>query len=217
VRTPGLVEREVLAVEVDAEVREELVEEAAPRARAGQVLLRRDPLLGLRELVRLVPPLRPEHVRVLGERRVDQQSLGDPVVEPAPLEIEEEELGLDLRVPLAHLLHEGAAGLVGAVGREPEASERLDAGRDGLEPLQLDDGLVQLGRGELAEPAAVTLAEGGRGGGGLVELVVDPRVVRPLEEVVKVPLDVLRTGDSRGHGETLQGPRSLARGRSHLR
>ena len=64
------------------------------------------------------------------ERGIGEQPLGDVVVERAPLEVEEEELGLDLRVPLAHLLDERAAGLVGAVGGLPEACVRLDARRD---------------------------------------------------------------------------------------
>ena len=96
---------------------------------AGDALLGRDPLLGLRELVRLVAALRAEDGGVLLERGIGEQPLGDVVVEPAPLEVEEEELGLDLRVPLAHLLDEGAAGLIGAVGGLPEARVRLDARR----------------------------------------------------------------------------------------
>ena len=49
------------------------------------------------------------------------------VVHIGPLEVEEEELRVDLRVPLAHLLDERAARLVGAVGRQAQAGEDLDA------------------------------------------------------------------------------------------
>ena len=76
-------------------------------------------------------------------------------------------------LPLAHLLHERAAGLVGAVGRLAEARVRLDAGRDRLDPLELGDCVVQLGGGELAELAAVALAERLRRGERLVELRLD--------------------------------------------
>ncbi len=94
--------------------------------------------------MRLVAALRAEDLRVVLDRRVGEQPLGDVVVEGAPFEIEEEELGLDLRVPLAHPLHERAARLVGAVGRLAQPCVRLDARRRRLDPLQLDDGVVQL-------------------------------------------------------------------------
>ena len=97
---------------------------------AGDALLGRDPLLRLGELVGPVAALRAQHGRVVLERRVGEQPLGDVVVERAPLEVEEEELGLDLRVPLAHLLDERAARLVGVVGREAQPREGLDARRD---------------------------------------------------------------------------------------
>ena len=61
------------------------------------------------------------------ERGIGEQPVGGVVVELAPLEVEEEKLGLDLCVPLAHLLDERAAGLIGAVGGLPEARVRLDA------------------------------------------------------------------------------------------
>jgi hypothetical protein len=151
-REPGerFVERQPLAVEGDAELGEELVEEAAPGARAGDALLGRDPLLGFREQVRLVAAVRAEDGGVLLERWVGEQPLGNVFVERAPLEVEEEELRLDLRVPLAHLLDERTARLIGAVRGLPETCVRLDTCRCGVDPLHLDYRFVELGRGELA-------------------------------------------------------------------
>ena len=57
--------------------------------------------------MRLVAALRAQHLRVRRELGVCEQPLGDVVVEGAPLEVEEEELGLDLGVPLADALDEG--------------------------------------------------------------------------------------------------------------
>ena len=166
---------------------------------AGDALLRRDQLLRLGQLVRLVAALGAEDGGIALECGVGEQALGDVVLELAPFEVEEEHLGLDLRVPLAHLLHERAARLVGAVGRLPQTGIRLDSRRVRLDPLELGDGVVQLGCRQLAELAAETLAERARGGACLVELGLDPRVVRPLIEVREVPFDLLCAGKGGRH------------------
>ena len=66
-----------------------------------------------------------------------------------------------LRVPLAHPLGERAAALVARVGGEPQAGVGLDARRGRPDPLELPHGLVQLGCGELRDPAPVALGEPG--------------------------------------------------------
>ena len=150
--------------------------------------------------MRAVAPLRAEDRGVALECGIGEQPLGDLVVQAGPLEVEEEERRLDLCVLLAHLLGEGATALVGRVGGEPEAGVGLDPGRDRAQPLGLGDGVVQLLRGKLAEPAAVALPKGVRAGCGLVEVLLQARVVGAFVEIVEVPLDLLGPGDGRAHG-----------------
>ena len=133
-------------IEGDAQIGEELVEESPPRPDPRDALLGRDLLLRLGQLVRPVPAFGAEDRGVALERGVGQQVLGDLVVELAPLEVEEQDVGLDLRIPLAHLLEERSARLVRAVGRLAQAGVDLDPRRAGLEPLELRDRLVQLRR-----------------------------------------------------------------------
>ena len=192
-----------VAVELDAEVGDELVEEAHPGAVAGDALLGVDPLLGLGEHVRAVAALGAQDVRVVRERRVGEQLLGAVVVDRDPLELEEQELGLDRRRLLARALRERAARLVGRVRGVAELGVRLGA-RD-AERMRSDLGgrLVQPGGVELAELAAVALAERLRGGERPVEVGGEPRVVGAEVEVVEIPLDGFGAGHGCGHGETL--------------
>ena len=194
-----LVERLLAAVQRDAELREEVIEEASPRAHARDALLHREPLLGLGEQVRPVAPLRAQDGGVALERLVGEQPLGGLVVHVGPLEVEEEELRVDARVPLPHPLRERAPALVARVGGEAQAGVGLDASRGRPDPLELPHGLVQLGCGELRDPAPVALGEPGRGRCRLVEVFLESLVVRPLVEIREIPLDRLGTRDGRAH------------------
>ena len=113
-------------VERDGDRRRLLLEQARPRARAGQRLLGEDALLGLGEQVRAVAPRGAQVVAAEVEPVVGEQRLGALVVERRPLELEEDQRGLDLRAALLHELQQRAALRVG--GGRREVQHRVGAG-----------------------------------------------------------------------------------------
>ncbi len=117
----------VLVRERHLERRGLLGEEALEGGAAGDVRLGEHALLGLRELVRAVTAQRPQVVRVEVEPVAAEQLLRPLVGHEVPLEVEEEEMGLDRGAQLARLLHERAAPGVGGVERVAE--HRVGAGR----------------------------------------------------------------------------------------
>ena len=104
------------------------------------------------------------------------------VAERRPLELEEEELGLDRRALLLHALHEGADRGVGGV--DAEAKHRVVAGTRGElgDRLQLVHRRDERGRFELLDAAGVCLGELLRAGCGLVEQPVGARLVLAVDE-----------------------------------
>src|SRR5262249_33991411 len=107
-----LADRHLLLVDPDSKLGGQLVEKPSPPASAGQVLLRIEPLLRLREDVRAVAPRRAEETAVTLVRRRNER-LGRLLLEREPLEIEEQQLLLDTLRALAGHLDERSTRLVG--------------------------------------------------------------------------------------------------------
>src|SRR5829696_4937120 len=119
-----------------------------------------------------------------------EQLLGPLVVERCPLEVEEEQRGLDLRPALAHALEQRAARGLLRVSREPQHRVRAGAARElldlGERALRRDEALAV----ELADPPLVLLGEDARPPGGQVEQALDARLALAVDERVEVPGDV---------------------------
>ena len=178
--------------------RDLLGEQAAERRRAGHVELRDHALLGLAQLVRAVAAQRAQVVAAEVEPIRLEQPLGALVRQLVPLELEEEQLGLDRGAQLARLLHEGAAGGIGGVEREVEHRVRGRAAADVVDLGQLAHRLGELVRVELAEPAAVALGEGGGA-------------------VARLGEELLDAVGARGRRRAARGPRWRIRGRGRSR
>ena len=178
------VERDRLGrrVEVDRDGGDVLAEQAPPGRRARDRLLVEDLLLGLGEQVRAVAPGGAQEVPGGVEAVGAHELLGLGVVEGCPLELEEQQLGLDRRALLLHALHERADRGIGGV--DAEAQHRVVAGAAGElgELLQLADGGGERGRVEVGDAAGVGLGERLRARRGLVEQPVGARVVLAVDE-----------------------------------
>ena len=109
-----------LAVELHPEVRDLLAEQPAPGALTRDRLLGKDLLLGLGQQVRAVTAGTAQVVTTEAQRLVGEQ-LGDALIgQLGPLELEEQELGLDRGRPLLDECQQRAARGVGGIGREPQ-------------------------------------------------------------------------------------------------
>ena len=206
-------DRLVLALEVDAERRGQLVEQAGPGAAAGDRELGRDLLLGLREEVVAVAPLHPQVVAGELHALGGQQLLGAVVGDLDPLELEEQELGLDRGAALGDHLHQRAVGRVLGVGGEAQVGEvRGAAGELGdlgdllhrlaqAGAVEVGD-LALVGRGELVGERLAAVEQGRDDG-----LVVLGRLsLGDVEQVAQVPGDLLDGAH----------PRRLRRSRAEL-
>ena len=184
-----LLEADRAPVELDRDRGAELAEQAAPRAPARHRLLRQDPLLGLGEEVRPVAAGRREVVRAEREPLVGEQLVGPVVGDGGPLELEEEDAGVDRGRALLDPLEQRAVLGVGGVDREAEA-------RVGARPAQeladttelLHDRDETLGV-ELTDLVA-PLLDGDGQPVGFVELLVDAGDAEAVDEGLEVPGDV---------------------------
>ena len=153
--------------------------------RPGDVGLGQHPLLRLGQLVRAIAARGAQVMAAELDLVGREQLLGPLVVELVPLELEEEQRGLDLRAALADLLEQGAALGVARVDGEPE--RRIAAGpADPLEDLlelahrgheavdvQVGD-LAAVGLGERLSPLARLVEERQRSlGAGAVDQRVE--------------------------------------------
>ena len=152
-------QRLLRAGQLDPDRGGELVEEPAPGSGAGHRELGGDPLLGGAEQVRAVAALEPQVVAAEVEPLGREQLLGPLVVDRNPLELEEEQLGVDRRRPLGGGLQERADRRVGGVGGKPQvgvverpADEIADRG-------ELPHRGAQAGSVELADLALVGCGE----------------------------------------------------------
>ncbi len=129
-----------------------------------------------------------------------QQLLGTLIVDRRPLELEEQELGLQLRGSLLHVLEERATRGIGRIGGEAQRGVRTG----------LADQLVDLrershGRGqplgiELADATLVALGEGVRLRQGLGELTLDAGIRLAVDQRGEVPLGLEQLGIGEGVG-----------------
>ena len=109
------------AVELDGDARHLFLEQPLPRAATGHCLLGEDDLFGLGEQVRPVAARGAQIVASDRQAIVGEQALDLLVGELGPLELEEQQLGVDDRRPLLDPLHPRAAGSVVSVAKSSPA------------------------------------------------------------------------------------------------
>ena len=126
-----------------------------------------------------------------------QQLVDAVVVHGGPLELEEEQLGLD---PGGAFLHARQQRPVAGIGRvDREAQHRVGAGAAEAvdDRLELGHGRGQPGAVELADAARVGLGEARRALVGLVEQPLGPFRAVAVDQRIEVPADLLDV--SEGH------------------
>ena len=115
-------ERQALALEVETQSRDGVVEEAVPRRRAGDRFLQEQLLDVIGELVRLLLADVLEPRTVVAERRRGHRGLETGVVDPVELELEEQEIARERRHPLVRVAVELRPRRVARVGGVKERS-----------------------------------------------------------------------------------------------
>ena len=115
----------------------ELLEQARPGTRAGEVLLRQHLLLGLAQEVVAVAAGAAQVMAAEVQALAGQQLLGALVAELRPLQLEEQQRGLDRRLLLLGVGQQRSPLRVGGVGGEGERGEVAPAGRQLLDLRQL--------------------------------------------------------------------------------
>ena len=148
----GDLERELLAVDGHPQRRHLLAEQPRPGALGRDRLLGQDRLLGLGEQMWPVAAGAAQVVGAEAELVVGQELVGAIVVERRPLELEEQQLGLDLGGALLHELEQRAARGVGGVGGK--AQRGVGAG---LADELVDRGQLVHRRGEAGASSSATL------------------------------------------------------------
>jgi hypothetical protein len=142
-----------------------------------------------------------------------QQLLCALVVERRPLELEEQQAGLELRAALLHLLQQGAARRVGRVRREVQRRVRPRAADEVVDVGELLHRAHEPGPVELGDLPRVRLGERVGAPLGVFEQGVHPRgaVVGALDQRLEVPLDLQEFGIGElrcGHAAKLYVARS---------
>ena len=192
-------------LELDGDAGGLLLEQPRPRRAAGERLLGEDLLLRLGEQVRPVAAGGAQVVAGEVEPVGGQQLLGALVVEGRPLELEEQQRGLDPGRALLQLLEQRAAHGIGGVEREAQHRVGAGAAEQVLDRLELVHGGHEPGTVDLGDLAGVG---GGERVGALLRLGHHPGdrrvgVVRPsVEQRLEVPGDGLEVGIGdvwRGH------------------
>ena len=199
------VQRHLAAVEqLDRDRRRLLLEQARPRGPAGELLLGEDALLGLAQQVRAVAARRRQVVAGEVQPVGGEQLVGLRVVQRRPLEVEEQQLGLDRGALLLDALQQRAVGRRLRVGAEGEVGVRAGAGGDLLDLRQLAHGGDQACAVDLGELAGVGVGEGVGAGLRVGEQRVDAglRVSVPgsVQQIGEVPGDLLQLGIAHGFG-----------------
>ena len=127
----------VPARQLDLDRRGQLLEQARPGARAGERLLGEDLLLGLAEQVLAVAAHVAQVVAAEVQPLAREQLLGALVCERGPLQLEEQQRGLDRGLLLLHALQQRPVGRVGGVGGEAQRGVVAGAARQLLDPGEL--------------------------------------------------------------------------------
>ena len=137
-------ERQLLAVDVEAQARHRLVEEPVPGAAPGHRLLVEEPLDAVLELIGPLQPQILDPRAIDGERRRLQRALHDRVVEPVQLQPEEQQMRGDGGQPVLHVAVEFGARRIGRVAGIDEPGEAAEPAENLLDPLELRDRLGEL-------------------------------------------------------------------------
>ena len=204
-----------VVLELDRDRRRLLLEQPRPRRAAGERLLGEDLLLGLGEQVRAVAAGRAQVMAREVEPFGGDQLLGPLVLEPGPLELEEQQAGLDAGRALLELLEQGAARRVGGVAGEVQDRVGAGAAEQLLDRLQLVHGGDHPGPVELGDLARVGLGEGVGAPLDLGEDLADGGVgvVGPaVEQRVEVPGDRLELRIFGDFGRAHDGQSNVAEG-----
>ena len=185
-----------------------LREQALEGRAAGHARLGEDALLGLRELVGEVAA---EVAQVVGAERelgCREQLIGALVGNLVPLEVEEEQLGLDPGGELARLLHARAAPGIRRVEREAEHGVGPGTPREVVDGAELLHRLRQLARVELVDSAAVSLGERLAALARLVQHRLDGLGPAVVDQWLEVPVGrfQLLVGGCAHEAEVIQGP-----------
>ncbi len=187
----ALFEPDGLAVEVDRDRGRQLVEQARPRARTGDVLLREDLLFRLGEQMRAVAPRGAEVVAYEREPVVGEQLVHPLVRQRGPLQLEEEHPRVDRGAALLDPLHERAELGIRRVHREAQAGVRPGLADQLGERRHLLHDLGQARGVELHDGAAPGLdARGQRV--GRVERRIDAGDAPAVDQRLEIPCDVGR-------------------------
>ena len=149
------VERDRALGQLDLDGAGQLGEQPAPGRVAGLALLGEDALLGLGEQVRAIAADGAQVVARLLEAVGLQQLVGLGVVDLGPLEVEEQQVGLDRRPALLDLGHQRAVDRIGGVGGEAQRRVVARAADRVGDRGELGDGAGEPGAVELGHLAGV--------------------------------------------------------------
>jgi hypothetical protein len=181
-----------------------LGEQARPRVAAADRLLGDDLLLRLREQVRPVAADVAQVVAASLEAIRGEQLLGSLVVERGPLELEEQELGLDRRRLLVDARDERPVRRVVRVDREAQVCVVGRSADQIADDIELVHRVRELGAFEVLDAAGVALRERGGALVGFRQHAVDARLALAFDKGLEVPGDVLKIGHAH-HPNVTQG------------
>ena len=202
-------ERQALALEVEAERRHRVVEQPVPRGGARHRLLQEQLLDLVGELVRLLLADVLEPRAIVAERRRRHRGLQRGVVDPVELELEKQEVARERRHLLVRVAVELRPGGVAGVAGVEERGVGHDAPDQVLKrlvgPHRLGEVFARRRRcGDACEPAAPAFRERLRLGLRPREICSEARRVHALVEIVEPPLRQ-GAGFGRGGGRGLGG------------
>ncbi len=180
-------ERQALAVDVEAQLGDGLVEQPAPGPGAGNALVVQDRLDLVGELMRLVLANVGEPGRIAGHHRVAPLGVQHLVGELVELEGEEQCLGGDNVVTFLQRLQEAAAGRIRHVGGEIELGKAHGFVQPLEQRLVTADGVAEAQAGDRRQLSLELGAEGA----GLVQRLLQVPVkldgVRPIVKIGQIP------------------------------
>ena len=180
-------DRQLLAIQVDPHRGYGFVEQPHPSAIGGQVAFVGQFLQFVAQLVR------PEHPQVAQPRPVARQGgvgefrLQRRVVQAVQLQREEDQVAADRRHPLIHALIEPADGGVAGIAGEQQLGVGPDAPQQFLDTLILGDRGTKARTGQAGQRAGPGHREILRRLFGMVQVGLDPRIVRRGVQVRQIP------------------------------
>jgi hypothetical protein len=180
----------------------QLAEQPRPRRLRGDRLLGEDRLLRLGQKVGAVAAGAAQVVRAEAQLLAGEQLLGAGVVQRRPLQLKEQQLGLDLGRALLDELEQRAARRIGGVGGELQRGVGAGLADELVDRRQLMHGRGQAGGVQLGEPALVGGGERLRPAQGLGELPLNAVLLVAVDERSQIPAGVakLRIGKVLGGG-----------------